>query len=97
MTYIEELKNVIGRLHECEADHIETVFITETFQGQIVWQGEVEVFNVRGHPKAKRCYAWAYTDDKGKRKYTAVLELPPVDSPRSAVKAAIVSEVRKKV
>jgi hypothetical protein len=96
MTYIDELKNVIGRLYECEADHLETVPITETFREQIVWQGEVEGFNVRGHPKAKRCYAWAYTDDDGKRKYTAVLELPPVDSPRSAVKAAIVAEARKK-
>jgi hypothetical protein len=97
MKYTDELKGVIGRLHGCEADHVETVPITEYFQGKVVWDGSVEVFKVRGHPKAKRCYAWAYTDDEGKRKYTAVLELPPVDSPRSAVKAAIVSEARKKV
>jgi len=68
MNYIEELKGVIGRLHGCEADLVETVPVIETFQGQTVWQGEVEVFNLRGHPKATRCYAWAYEkDDKGKR------------------------------
>jgi hypothetical protein len=72
--------------------------VTESFQGQIVWQGEVEVFNLRGHPKAKICYAWAHAtgeDDQGKR-YVAVLELPPVDSAQTAVKAAIVDEVKNR-
>lgn len=98
MGYIDELKNVIRRLHDCEADHVRTQPVTETFQGQIVWQGEVEVFNLRGHPKAKTCYAWAHAageDDQDKR-YVAVLELPPVDSAQSAVKAAIVDEVRNR-
>jgi hypothetical protein len=34
--------------------------VHETFQGQTVWAGEVEVFDLVGHPKAKRCYAWAH-------------------------------------
>lgn len=95
MTNIEELQNAIRRLHECEADHLETVPITESFQGQTVWQGEVEVFNLRGHPKATRCYAWSYETEKGK-KHIAVLDLPPVVSPRSAVRAAIVAEMKGK-
>jgi hypothetical protein len=70
--------------------------VTETFQGQIVWQGEVEVFNVRGHPKAKRCYAWAHAEDDTGKRYVAVLELPPVDSARTAVRAAIVDEAKSK-
>lgn len=96
MNYIDELKDVIRRLHGCEAEHVATLPVKEVFQGQIVWQGDVEAFDLRGHPKAKRCYAWAHaTDDKGKR-YVAVLELPPVDSAQSAVRAAIVEEVKKK-
>ncbi len=97
MEYIDELKDAIRRLHGCEADHAETVPVIETFQGQTVWAGEVEVFNIRGHPKATRCYAWAHAtgeDDKGKR-YVAVLELSPVDSAQAAVRAAIVDEARK--
>jgi hypothetical protein len=95
MSYIGELKKAIRELHGCEAEHVESVPVKEEFQGQTVWQGEVEVFNIRGHPKAKRCYAWAHaTDEKGKR-YVAVLELPPVDSAQSAVRAAIVDEARK--
>jgi hypothetical protein len=98
MDYIGELKDTIRRLHGCEAEHAETVPVTETFQGRIVWQGEVEVFNIRGHPKARRCYAWAHSegeDDRGKR-YVAVLELPPVESARTAVRAAIVSEAKSR-
>jgi hypothetical protein len=94
MDYIEELKSAIRRLHGCESDHVETVSVKETFQGQTVWEGEVEVFNLRGHPKAKRAYAWAHATEEGKR-YVAVLELPPVVSAQSAVKAAIVDEARK--
>lgn len=97
MDYIGELRKVIRQLHGCEADHAETVPVKEVFQGQTVWEGEVEVFNIRGHPKARRCYAWAHPtgeDDKGKR-YVAVLELPPVDSAQKAVRAAIVDEARR--
>lgn len=98
MAYLDELQDAIRHLHGCEADHVETVPVTETFQGQIVWQGEVEVFNIRGHPKASRCYAWAHAtgeDDKGKR-YVAVLELPPVTSAQTAVRAAIVDEAKRR-
>ena len=48
----------------------------ETFQGKTVWEGDVEVFDLIGHPKAKRCYAWAYDVETGSRTL-AVLELPP--------------------
>src|SRR5438270_11651516 len=97
MDYIGELKDAIRRLHGCEAEHVETVPVKEVFQDRVVWQGQVEVFKVRGHPKARRCYAWAHAtgeDDKGKR-YVAVLELPPVDSAQTAVRAAIVDEARR--
>lgn len=94
MDYVNELKKAIRDLHGCEAEYVETVAVVETFQGQTVWQGDVEVFNIRGHPKAKRAYAWSHETDKGRRRYLAVLELPPVDSAQSAVRAAIVREMR---
>lgn len=95
MDYIDELRDAIRKLHGCEADHVETVQVNETFQGRPVWQGEVEVFNIRGHPKAKRAYAWSHKTDKGER-FVAVLELAPVDSAQKAVKAAIVEEAKRK-
>jgi hypothetical protein len=97
MSYIDELKKAIRNLHGCEAEHLETVPIKETFQGETVWEGKVEVFDLVGHPKAKRCYAWSHaTDDRGQgKRYVAVLELPPVDSPQSAVKIAAVDEIKR--
>jgi hypothetical protein len=93
--YILQLIQVIKRLYGCKATHVETVPVVEEFQGKVIWQGEVEVFNVR-HRQAKRAYAWAHDDvEEGKgKKFVAVLELPPVNSPQTAVKAAIMSEIK---
>ena len=96
MEYIEELKDVIRRVHDLDAEHVETVPVKETFRGATVWEGEVEVFDVRGHPKARRCFAWSYQTDEGGKRSFAVLDLPPVDSPVTAVRAAIVSDAKQK-
>jgi hypothetical protein len=99
MNPIKALAKAIKDLHGCKtARHIESVPVKETFRGQIAWQGVVEVFSITGHPKAKRCYAWSHLDgDKDERtKVFAVLELPPVTSAQTAVKAAIMSEAKQK-
>jgi hypothetical protein len=63
---------------------------------EIVWQGEVEVLDIRGHPKAKRAYAWGHATGENDQapRYVAVLELPPVDSPETAVKVAVAAEIK---
>jgi hypothetical protein len=93
--YIGELQAVFAKLHNCDAEYVETIPVTEEFQGETIWQGDVEVFDIRGHPKATRGYGWGYVvNEEGGRRYFTVLELPPVDSPQTAVKAAIMSEIR---
>jgi len=85
---------VIHQLHGCDSKHVETVPVHEVFRGKTVWQGDVEVFDLIGHPKAKRCFAWSHMegpDDTGER-FVAVLEIPPVESPETAVRAAILSD-----
>jgi len=57
--------------------------------------GWVEVFDLIGHAKAKRAYAWQYQDGPDEIKTVAVLEIPPVVSPQSAVKVAIAAKTRK--
>jgi hypothetical protein len=96
MDYIAELQAAILNLHGCTATYVETVPVTEVFQGKTVWEGEVEVFETNDHPKAKRIYAWGHVsgDDDQARRYVCVLELPPVDSPQTAVKAGIMSEIK---
>lgn len=93
--YIAEIQAAFLRLHGCEATYLETVPVREEFQGETVWEGDVEVFELSGHPKATRGYGWGYTtSESGGRRYFTVLELPPVDSPQTAVKAAIMSEIK---
>jgi hypothetical protein len=96
VSYIEELRDVIRRLHGVEATHIESVPVKETFKGQTVWEGVVEVFDLIGHPEAHRVYAWANdTDDPERpRHHVTVLHLHPIKSAQDAVKAAIVQEFR---
>ena len=96
--YIARVQVAVSQLHNCGATWRETVPVHEVFRGQTVWQGEVEVFDLNDHPKAKRAYAWSHregTDDQGER-FVAVLELPPVVSPVTAVRASIVADKKKR-
>jgi hypothetical protein len=95
--YLDRLQVTVQQLHNCGAVWRESVPVTEIFQGKTIWQGEVEVFDLSGHPKAKRCYGWSHpenSDGIGER-FVAVLEIPPVDSAQTAVKMAIYSDIKK--
>jgi hypothetical protein len=96
LTYIEELRDIIRRVHGAEATHVESVPVKEMFRGETVWDGVVEVFDLVGHPSAFRVYAWAHdTDDpKNPRRHVTVLHSHPIKSAEDAVKAAIVQEFR---
>ena len=96
MTYIEELQDVIHRLHGATAKHVQSAPVKEMFQGKTVWDGMVEVFDLTGHPTANRIYAWSQDtgDPANPKHYVTVLHIPPVVSPQTAVKAAIVQEFR---
>jgi len=94
--YLKTLQEAFKALYGVEAKYLETVPVVETFQGAPVWEGEVEVFELSGHPKATKGYAWSYQREGKPDKITAVLELPPVISPKTAVQAAIVAEAKKK-
>jgi hypothetical protein len=60
--------------------------------------GRREVFDLTGHPKAKRCYAWSHLDGANdeRTRFVAVLEIPPVDSAVSAVRVQIVKDVKER-
>ena len=97
MSNIEELKDVIRKLHDAEPTHVETVPVVETFNGQTVWEGEVEVFDLLDQPTAPRIYAWSHdTDDPSNpRRHVTVLHLPPAITPRKAVQVSIASDFRE--
>lgn len=90
--YLERLQLTVEHLHGCRAEHSATVPVHEVFRGQTVWQGDVEVFSLTGHPKAKRCYGWNQGEPE---EFITILELPPVDSAQSAVKVGVAYQVRR--
>ena len=77
MNEIEELRDVIYKLHGATATHVESVPVKEVFQGQTVWDGVVEVFDLKGHPKTHRAYAWWHFGDGDDKKYVTVLTSRP--------------------
>ena len=96
--YLARLQVTIQQLHNCGAVWRESVPFTEIFQGKTLWNGEVEVFDLSGHPKAKRAYGWSHlegNDNKGER-FVTILEVPPVNSPKMAVKMAIYSDIKNR-
>ena len=91
---IKSLQHAIKEMHGCDSRYVESVPVHEVFRGQTAWKGTVEVFALLGHERAKRAYAWQY-EDGAETKSVAVLEIPPVDSPQSAVQVAIAAKARQ--
>lgn len=91
---IKGMQEAIKATHGCDSVHVASEQVCELFHGQTAWQGTVEVFDLLGHTKAKRAYVWQY-EDGDQTKTVAVLEIPPVDSPQTAVKVAIAAKARK--
>lgn len=95
--YIAELADAIRHLYNTEPVYVETVPVKEVFQGQTVWEGEVEVFDLPDLPNAERIYAWAHDTDNvdQPRRTVTVLHVAPVTSPKLAVRASILQDYRE--
>lgn len=93
---LPRLRKAIRDLHGVDSAHLRSEPVHETFQGETVWEGVVEVFALKAHPKASLAYAWSHETDTGGRRYVAVLGVEPIRSAQDAVRAAAAAEVRKK-
>jgi hypothetical protein len=97
MAYINELASAIENQHGGTATLAQSVPVKETHDGQTVWEGVVHIFDLVGHPKATRAYAWSSPiEGSDKRRFFAVLHMGVINSPLDAVRAAIVAEHRAK-
>jgi hypothetical protein len=93
----DQLQEAVESMHHCSARLIQSLPVIERFEGAVVWKGVVHVFDLTGHPKANRAYAWSSPiEGSEKRRFFAVLHQPPITSPVEAVRAAIVAEQREK-
>ena len=92
-TYIVALQRIVSEIHGCESVHFVTVRVREVIVDRVVWEGDVEVFEVIGHPRAQRCFAWVpHQASNGEAlRFFAVLETSVVRTPLDAIKFARVA------
>ncbi len=83
---IQTFEQAICATHDAAAKLAERVPVVETFEGETVWEGEVLVFQIQGHPTASKCYAWEVDG-----LVTTVLHIGPINSPARAVRASILA------
>jgi hypothetical protein len=91
---IPALLDAIRHLHGVEAKHLETIHVDERHEGERVWEGDVEVFALTGHPLATKAYAWSEATTGTKRRFFAVLHVAPIDSAAKAVQGSILADAK---
>jgi hypothetical protein len=92
-TTLDKITRAVERTVDGAVTHRESVPVVETFRGQTVWEGIIEVFDV-AEPPPSVAYGWAVESASGPQ-YIAVLGKPPADSPLAALRVWLVSEARK--
>ena len=93
--HIARLQNAIRQLHHCESKYVESVTVSGSFlflDTSTVDESEVAVFELSDNAQAKRAYAWSYRAGNNTR-CVVVLEIPPINSPRTALEAATAAQI----
>ena len=80
----------------CRIEALSSVPSQRGISGETVWEGVVEVFDLIGHPKARRHMRghMIQMTPKHPKRHVTVLHIPPVTSPVTGGRAAIVQEFR---
>lgn len=52
MNDVARLQRAIKELHGVDSTHLRSEPVLETFRGETVWDGDVDVFALEGHPEA---------------------------------------------
>jgi hypothetical protein len=86
---ISEFQKAIRNRHGCESRYVDSLDVTERFPGHNrPVSVSVAVFELIGHQKASRCYAWAHPAAGSGLPPVLTLHEGEVYSPQSAVRAA---------
>lgn len=92
----EYIRLAVEGLHDCRANYKEKVHVTETFEGGIVWDGDVYIFYIFGKPDVSICYAWSLPiPQSDQQRYYAVLHQGSVKSAKDAVRASFLGDDQK--
>ena len=91
---IDSIRDVIESTYHCRAEHITSTPIAGRFGDNQVCV--VETFELVGHPGASRCYGWSIIEN-GTRRHRAILEIPPIDSPQSALTSVVAADAKNRL
>jgi uncharacterized protein (DUF1330 family) len=83
---ISRFEEAIQATHGARSMLLRRQRVVERFHGKTVWDGEVLVFALEDHDRARRCYAWEMDGE-----VTVVLHAPPVEDARAAVRVALLA------
>ena len=83
--HIDLLKAAIQAKHFCRARHLDSVPVTEQVDGQVVWNGTVEVFGLDGHEECHLCYAWMEKTSEIEQRFIIILQKGLIITPQNAV------------
>lgn len=93
--HLDVLEAAIFITHKCKPTHKRTVAVIErTEDNEIVWEGNVEMFDLTGHKNAKTCYAWLNFQENGGLRIFTMLGSYLINSAQRAVQAAIFSDAQ---
>ena len=90
------IKQIIKERFGCDAQFAGFQQVNEKFNGQTIWQGTVETFDLIGHRTAKTVFVWQDIEH-AQRKIFTVLKIPPADSLQNAVKMVIAAKTWSKI
>src|SRR5690349_14921446 len=90
----DELREAVEKQHGGRASFVAAVPVRSECGGALPWVGVVYVYDLDGHPDAKRAYAWSYAGHGplGLKHFVAVLHTGLVQSPSDAVRAGLAAE-----
>ena len=94
MSVTESLTLAVEKACGQRVEHLESVPVIETFRGKVLWEGMVEIYTLPLSPP-ERAYAWTENEGSDDLQFIVIRGLPPINSPLDAVRAWIVSQIRK--
>ncbi len=94
MSYRTDVANAIEGKARCTAVFVHTQPVRIAVDGKFLWRGKVEVFDLKGHPYARRAFGWAIKHKEKKIEYVTVIGIPPLDTPLMAAKAYLANKKR---
>src|SRR5476649_2426836 len=94
-TDVERLRSAVEWRWSCAASLVQTVPVEAPLDGDRIWSVVVHVFDLTGCSKANRVYAWSSPIwNSTETRVFALHHVGPLNSPISAVRAAVADELR---